>query len=151
MSFDLRIYVSKASFPPDGWQDLVGMVGAEERPADGASTAWEIVCDDASVWINVSPVRPTELCSPPGAHWLCNVSTSAGRSLKSLWAQFAMAYYALLLLDGVSVHDCQHHEYGCFEEAAEFKEFAAQVMPKLARKRALVKQGLMTQDGKVAF
>lgn len=152
MSFDLRIYLAGPSFPPGGWQDVLGMVGAEEVPADGKGMGWRVACDDSSVWIDVEPVCPAEvLCGPPGTHWLCTVSTSAGRSLKAFWTQFALAYYALLLVEGASVHDCQHHDCGRFEGAAAFLDFASRVMPKLTRKRTLIRQGLMTGDGRMVF
>ena len=47
-------------------------------------------------------------CTPVGSHWNVRISTS-GRNSKALWTQFAIPYYALGIIEDLTVHDCQWH------------------------------------------
>jgi hypothetical protein len=96
MSYDVRIYLPQPSFPPDGWQEVLELVRAEERHPGGERRTWEVF-GEHSVWLDLEPVHPAEevLCGPLGTYWRCTASTS-GASPKAIWTLFAVAYYALL-------------------------------------------------------
>jgi len=58
---------------------------------------------------------------------------------------------SLSSMPDIIVHDCQFHKMGCFENSQEYLKFVNKAILKLARKRRLLKLGLMTEEGEVVF
>lgn len=93
-------------------------------------------------------------CVPVGAHWSIYLDTGGQATSKAVWTQFAIPYYALSLIQGVTVHDCQWHredDLYSFQDAETWAEFAARAVRHRTGGRDLVDNGLMTEDGKILF
>ena len=151
MSYDLRIYFPQIQFPDAEWAEILRLFGAAEQNNEGKldHRYWSINTQTV-VWIALYPVNlhADVSCSfgPFGTHWCVTLTTnSGGRTARSVWTQFAIPYYALSLISGTTVDDCDGTIY---EDTAAFLEFAAGIMPGLpAVKCNYVKQNLMTPEG----
>jgi hypothetical protein len=140
MSFSLDLYFSHAAFPLAAWESIArehGLGRLEPDPswraADSpAGLKWAKVTQGATLWADLDRCLPgpNAPCCPADAHWQLTLDTAAGRPKALLWAQFAIAYHALVLVGGVAVHDCQYHlkstlTGSTFTDADAWETFAA--------------------------
>jgi hypothetical protein len=108
------------------------------------------------VWIHLR-VHRSHSCAPEDTQWNVILSTSGSASAKAVWTQFAIVYYALELMQGVTAHDCQWHndeDLYNFTDPKAWRDFASVAFPyRLSRlhKVRLVEQGLMNEDGEIVF
>ena len=97
-------------------------------------------------------------CVPGDARWV--VFLECDFSVKSVWTMFAIPYYALGTIDGITVHDCQWHcdeNLYSFRDPADWAEFASLavvVLVSSSRRKEpqiseLVAQGFMSDDGRI--
>jgi hypothetical protein len=139
---------TRTSLKPDGR-------GQAEREIDPA-TGQPIWVGGSPVWISLGRVAPIVwgYNVPHGSHWSIHLGTSGGASVKAVWTQFAIPYYALGLIEGLTVQDPQWFYAGdvfCFEDAEEWAEFASIAVPRRAGIGYLVRQGLMSEEGRILF
>jgi hypothetical protein len=153
MSYDLRIYFQQTAFPLEPWAEILRLF--DFTPSSTASDFYEREWQaeqETTVWLSLSQMKPDQpqLCAPSGTHWLATISTGMGRSPQAVWTQFAVPYYALGLMTGVSVHDCQWHtddNAAHFDTPEAYLAFAAQAIGRLIQKRWLIRQGCMSPEG----
>ncbi len=167
MSYDLSIFFPQVSFPARVWNEiLMSFSGPDCQviPADVRSAGIGIECgglfvnEKSSVHAEVMRTKPGGTsCAPPGAHWSAVISTSAGRPLTAWWLQFAIPYHALVMIPGVTVHDCQHHlvesmETSSFTDPDAWRNFAAaQIWDRRARHLTLNGRNLFADDRSPSF
>ena len=100
-------------------------------------------------------------CVPSSARWVAILETSSILP-KAVWTQFAIAYYALGVIGGITVHDCQWHSEEnmySFQDADDWLQFASAAVPLRTSgtrrgtfdTRVLVELGLMSEDGTILF
>lgn len=95
-------------------------------------------------------------CTPVGSHWRIYLETDSGCATKARWTQFAIPYYALGTIEGLTVHDCQWHNdenMYSFQNAEEWAKFAARALTSRGwiSWDEWVRQGLFTDQGRVLF
>jgi hypothetical protein len=151
MSYDLRIFFPQDPFAHAEWSDILSLFDAEEQDNNRHPDRREwSIATQTTVWIVLYPVNRNPdadyYWGPVGTHWCVGIDTNGGgRTARAVWTQFAIAYYALSLIPGTTVDDCNG---GLYEDTETFLEFAGRIMPRLAAvERDFVKQNLMTEEG----
>jgi hypothetical protein len=115
-----------------------------------------------TVWIGSSPVWISLYSFSPnvwgdwiraGTHWGISLDTSGSASCKAVWTQFAIPYYALGVIEGITVHDPQYTSENSFQDPEAWAAFASLAVRRIVRPGGhdLVKHGLLTEEGKILF
>lgn len=114
--------------------------------------------DSWPVWIDLRAVSPKNWgsCLPVGTHWVITIDTSGGANAEAVWTQFAIPYYALSLIEGVTAHDCQWHSEDnlySFQDGDAWTEFASLALERRLRKSKsdLARLGFISEEGKALF
>lgn len=156
MSYDLRIFFPQPEFPRSEWLTIMNYFEFEEIAENDWCKVTEFADNISSLFVGVTQTNPQEstLCQPIGTYWIASITTSTGRTPHAVWLQFAIPYHTLSFIPNVTVHDCQWHNdenLYSFTNAVEWWEFSAKAMPKMIRKRQLIKLGYLTESGKPIF
>jgi hypothetical protein len=157
MSFDLRVFFPQASFPEAEWRGILESFGSAEclvrfEPPDGRGVAitCDLVVDDSVVSAGVGAIEPGYWARvSKGAKWQAALSTSAGRSLRAFWIQFAIPYHALVLIPGVAAHA---EPDLIFHDTERWLEFCRErLWGPVRQKEQMVDRGLFLEDGTPRF
>jgi hypothetical protein len=167
MSYDLSIYFPQAAFPAKSWDEILAYFSGSDCEICTAGPS----CAEAGVnhghllvntWslvsIGIASLKHDRgACAPPASRWVATISTGLGRALPAWWIQFAIPYHALVLIPGITVHDCQHHkgsttEGSSFTDAETWLEFASgRIWDRRARHMKLNGRSLFTEDRRPLF
>jgi hypothetical protein len=126
VSYDIDVYCDQEVFPEEGLWEILVSFGYPVRREGGL--AWRLDTG-YSVAISVRAVAEERWkgCSAPEeTQWVLVASTGASRTAEAFWHQLAVPYHMLILLPGMSIHDCQVglHDLGLVTDPDEYRRLA---------------------------
>lgn len=157
MSYDLSVLFPHQAFPEQEWRGILASFETPEchlRFGRGDSQDGWLDCDlliDHSVLM--TGVHRIELgywmMISRGARWRAVLSTTAGRSFRAFWTQFAIPYHALVLIPGVIA---QAEAERLFCQGESWLQFCRErLWNPSSQKEELVKHGFFSNDGTPRF